>query len=118
MNWDGTVAAFLARFGDPVSKDYSEHVYITTQLSPEFAAHLAACLSEGMCPAAHKLTVPEPMRLWAADPGTDLAAGAWEYLGTSDVQPECRQCQPVSRWKMAPHGWTWEPVKPFFTFGP
>jgi hypothetical protein len=53
---------------------------------PEFSGHLAACLSEGLCPRGHPLEVP-----------ADAPRGRI-----------CRHCEPVSYWiAEPPGGWLW-----------
>lgn len=77
-----SVTGFLARYGDPSSPDYSEHVYVSAEVSPGFGAHVAACLSEGACPAGHRLTDGKP--------------------------PFCLSCEPSSIWIAENGGWAWE----------
>ena len=62
----------------------ADHVWQTHD--PEFAAHLAACLSEGLCPYGHPLEIP-----------------AVELNGRI-----CPHCEPVSYWLATlPGSWMW-----------
>jgi hypothetical protein len=61
-------------------------IQVWQSADPEFAAHLAACLSEGLCPYGHPLEIPE------------------EGLNGRI----CRRCDPPSYWLAAlPGAWLW-----------
>jgi hypothetical protein len=62
-------------------------IQVWQSADPGFASHLAACLSEGLCPYGHTLEIPP-------------AGMAFGRI--------CRRCEPAAYWMAAlPGGWMW-----------
>lgn len=84
----------------------SDHVWGSAGVDDAFGAHLAACLSEGVCPFGHPL-----------DPGTEGLLPTGGRL--------CRHCEPPAIWLAAQgqyltagdvltdgYGWQWARLAP------
>lgn len=79
MSAGGTLGLIEAQAASGAAHVYQSH-------DPGFAAHAAACLSEGLCPYGHRLEIPAP-----------------ELVGRI-----CRGCDPAAYWLVTlPAAWLW-----------